>query len=232
MHYHSEIVIPPTSDIEEAVRAVLAPFNEKADDEEDRKHAFWDWWVIGGRWAGAKAVAKYDPTQLQAFNDWAESQQLTVEGFQTGKPGLKPASQVEKVDAKWNEMFPSEPPMPCPLFAHSNDQYGTGLEGTLPEDVQEFGDVSPRLTCERVIFAASSYDGVSESWTGLISANFLLSQECWNGQNYQRTTWDGTFGAAQALYTKYLERYSHNPQYLAACTPTKDWLVVTVDYHS
>lgn len=62
--------------------------------------------------------------------------------------------------------------------------------------------------------------------------NFMLSQEVWNGQNYERTAWDGTFGAAQTLYAEYLGRYEKAPKMLAACQPTTDWLVVTVDYHS
>ena len=54
MHYHCEIILPETDDIESAIASVLAPFNENGrNDYCPDHHAFWDFYAIGGRWSGA-----------------------------------------------------------------------------------------------------------------------------------------------------------------------------------
>ena len=123
MHSHTEIIMPPTDDIEAAVKQIMAPFNEQPDDDdEDVRSSFWDFWVIGGRWAGHKLQAGLDQDKLKAFHDAMTQRKVTVDSIQGGKQALKPESQIPVVDAMWHEFFP-ETTGPCPLFKHSNDQY-------------------------------------------------------------------------------------------------------------
>ena len=233
MHYHCEIVIPPTDDIEGAITSIMKPFNENpdtGDEDSDTRHAFWDFWVIGGRWAGNKLLAKYDQAKLDEFHAWIESEKVTVSGVQFGKQELQPVSQIPKIDAKWNDMFPSSIPIPCPLFNHSNSQYGKGLSGTLPADVARLSDVPARLKCSHVIFAKPSYDSDTKLFTGPLEARFMLMKSAWNGCNFMPVDWDGTFAAALEKYRDSLK--NHGEKYAAKVLPQSDWLVVTVDYHS
>lgn len=231
MHYHCEIVIPPTMDIEAAVTAVMKQFDENGDGEDHSpRGVFWDWWVIGGRWAGHKMLAKYDQAKLDEFNEWLATEKVTVSGLQCGKQELSPASQESKIDAKWNEMFPTAEFLPCPLFAHSNNKYGKGLSGTLPNDVSRLSDVSPTLECSRVIFAMPGFDSKTSDWTGPLEAEFMLCDSQWNGCNYMKVDWDGKFGSALEKYSEKLK--NRNDKFAVRATPASDWLVVTVDYHS
>lgn len=230
MHYHCEIVIPPTMDIEAAVKKVMQPFDENERDSEESLHPFWDFWVIGGRWAGRKLLAKYDQAKIDEFYSWLKAEKVTVSGLQCGKQEISPASQTPKIDAKWNEMFPSAEILPCPLFAHSNDQYGKGLGGTLPHDVTRLSEVPDRLECSRVIFAKPSYDGDAKDWVGPLEPEFMLCDSQWNGCNHMKVDWDGRFVSALEKYRDSLKNCRE--EFAAKVVPKDDWLVVTVDYHS
>ncbi len=225
MHYHLEIVMPQIDNIKAAVEKILAPFNEQpdeADEEASERYAFWDFWVIGGRAAGSKLQATLDPAKLEAFHAWCQEAKLTVSGLTCGKQELSPASQIPMVDAKWNEMFPSDRPVPCPLFKHSNDQYNSN--DLLTGDVMRFDKVPPSLKSERVIIAGPDYkdEGIEAKW--------MITDDQYNGVNYMKTTWDGTFGHAVEMMRKHYETY--RDEYREKLMPKADWLVVTVDYHS
>jgi len=233
MHFHCEIVIPPTMDIEAAVTAVMKPFDANPDEEseDDSTHnAFWDFWVIGGRWAGHKLLAKYDEAKIDAFYKWLRTEEFTVSAVRSGKQQLSPESQIPKVDAKWNEMFPSAEFIPCPLFQHSNNQFGEGLSSTLPQDVSRLSEVLPGLRCSRVIFAKPSYDSETKELTGPLKAAWMICEEQWNGCNHMKVDWDGTFADALEKYRESLKMYRE--EYAAQVAPQDNWLVVTVDYHS
>lgn len=231
MHYHCEIIIPPVMNIEEAVASVLKPFDENGDDEDGyKRHAFWDFWSIGGRWAGTKLLAKYDQAKLDEFNAWLRAENVTVAGLVCGKQEISPASQIPKIDAKWNEMFPSAEFVPCPLFRHSNDQYAKDMSGTLPGDIQRLADVPVALECSHVIIAKPSYDSATKEFTGPLEAEFMLKEDAWNGCNHMKVDWDGKLHSA---VEKYRERVaSYTEEFKARALPQPDWLVVTVDYHS
>lgn len=233
MHYHCEIIMPPTDDIEGAVKAIMAPFNENGnDDDEDyeRGNAFWDFYVIGGRMAGQKRMAQYDKAKIDEFYAWCKAEKVTVSGLRFGKPTLEPASQIEKVDAKWNEMFPSDAFIPCPIFNHSNDQHGKGLDGSLPDDVMRLGDVPADVKCSRVIIAGPSYQSETDNWTGPVTAKFMLCDSQWNGVNHMPVAWDETLSGALKQYCDNMESYKED--YREKFAPKDDWLVITVDYHS
>jgi hypothetical protein len=230
VHYHTEIIIPPTDDIVTDIATVLAPFNEHSEDEEeDNRYAFWDWYVIGGRWAGHKLMASLDQERLAEFRSWLQTQKLTVSGLTAGKHELSPSSQQAIVDAKWNEMFPSETFSLCPLFNHSNDQYGKGLSGTMQGDICKLADLLPGLTRERVIIAGPRYD-LDRGWVGKPEAVHMVTRSFWNGVTWQDSTWDGKVETALGAWREELASYA--PEYRDCHTPTGEWLCVTVDYHT
>jgi hypothetical protein len=228
MHSHLEIIIPPTDDIEGSIAAVMKQYDESLDPKNEdysTKHVFWDWYVIGGRWAGNKLMAKFDPVKIEEFQKWCAAEKLTVSGVVAGKQRLQPESQIPKVDAKWNELFGTN--TACPMFDHSNDQYGRNGDGTLPDDVLRLGDLPDRVTCSRVIFAGPSFNHEAKEghgkYTGPLESKFMFCDEVWNGCNHMKVEWDGTVKQALEKY-----RESFRKDFL----PTADWLVVTVDYHS
>jgi len=232
MHYHCEVIIPPTEldKIQPAISALLAPFDETSDDESVL-HPFWDFWVIGGRWAGTKIPAGCDKEKLDEFYDWMKREGVTVSGLQCGKQELSPATQITKVDAKWNEMFPGADGQPklCPIFRHSNDQFGDGLEGTMPGDICELRDAL-EIECQRIVFAGPSFVSDANAWTGPLEATFMLCTVEWNGTNYMKVDWDGKVGSAVEQLRKHARHYGE--EYKARIVPQNDWLSITVDYHS
>lgn len=58
MHFHLEVIMPPTTNVEGALEKIMAQFDE---NNEDASHAFWDWYVIGGRFFWRKANADDRP---------------------------------------------------------------------------------------------------------------------------------------------------------------------------
>ncbi len=234
MHYHCEIIIPPTDDVEAAVKSIMEPFNEQPGDPDDEEyspgHAFWDFYVIGGRWAGNKLMVSYDKAAIEEFHQWLQDEGVTVSGFRCGKEKIEPTDQIPKVDAKWNEMFPplDGKPVACPMFNHSNDQYGRDGNGTIAGDICKLPEASS-VECSRVIFAGSSWSGDHE-WAGPVKATFMLCDSQWNGVNHMNIKWDGKLATALSDFRKHIEHYADG--YRERCEPQEDWLAVTVDYHT
>lgn len=216
MHYHCEIIMPPTDDIESSVEKILAPFDENKEERDSSE--FWDWWVIGGRFAGDKALAGLDCEKLEAFYAWLRESKVMVSGMVCGKQALSDAATVAKVDAKWREMFPGAG-RHCPLFKHSNNQH----KEHLPGDIMRLADLPNGVTCARAIIAGTWRD------EGLQAAG-MLQYECWNGVEHVRTAWDGTVKTALEHHAERIKHY--RAEYREAVSPQDDWLVVTVDYHS
>lgn len=216
MHYHLEIVMPPTDDIETAVSDILLPFSENETDEEGNSntHAFWDWYKIGGRFSGQKAMAHINPDRLDKFYDALKEKKVTVSCIRTGKQTLSPASQAIMVDELWREWFPESAIKECPLF----DNY-KGANG----DVQKFNEVCHALTAAAVMFAGLNHSGEK------LEATYFIQNQMWNGVSWIDTKWDGTFGDAHKMFLEQIEDY--NAEYKEKVTPQNDWLVVTVDYH-
>src|SRR6185312_2392586 len=103
MHYQLEIIMPPVADVKTAVAQILEPFDEQGEDEDGNPnaHGFWDWYVIGGRWAGAKLEAMFGPERLKAFRAELAERNVTISGVRFGKQELQPADQIPMVDALW-----------------------------------------------------------------------------------------------------------------------------------
>jgi hypothetical protein len=217
MHYHLEIIIPRTDDVESAVANILAPFDENGTDDEDgyRKHSFWDWYVIGGRWAGAKLEAKLG--DMAPFYDELKKRNVTVAGLQCGKQTLQPASQIPLVDAMWREMFPESGLDVCPLFDHS--------PSVIVGDICTLKEMPERLSASRVIIAGPSYDDPDK-----FKAVHMIEGSVWNGVSHVDTTWDGNVLNAVNAWRERIAGYAD--EYQSKNTPTDEWITVTVDYHS
>lgn len=212
MHYHMEIVMPPTDDVAAAVEKILAPFSE---NDEEARHAFWDWYQLGGRYSGAKLEARVPKEKREAFFVALKQMGVTVSGLQWGKQELSPASQAPAVDALWREMCPGAGAT-CPIFKHSGE--GVGVL-----DICTLSEVPDELAAYSLIIAGPNY-------AGELAAAELSHQSIWNGVTHQDTTFKG---GVKAAIDEFLERInSYTDEYKERLTPKPDWLVVTVDYHS
>lgn len=222
MHYRLEVVMPPVSNIEEAISQIMEPFDENLDGEDASGHAFWDFWVIGGRWAGRKLEETLDKERINAFREKLKELGVTVSSFQAGKQELSPASQIPMVDALWAEMFPDSGVSACPLFAHSNDQYKSS--STLPGDICKVSELPSEASCSHLIIAGPTYDD-----SGL-EAVYMIQDQIWNGVTHVDTKWDSKVLTGISEFKERTAGYTE--EYRQKRTPSDDWLVVTVDYHS
>jgi hypothetical protein len=215
MHYHLEIIMPHTNDIEEQIKKILEPYYEGNEDPDKSHHAFWDFWTIGGRFSGSKLMAQFDEDKLQAFYDELNKHKITVSSIQCGKQEISPASQIPLVDKLWQKYFPETDNM-CPIFKHSNDQYDSN--DLICGDIITVENIPERLTASRVIIS----DGEK--------ASFMIERDYWNGVTWNDTSWNGKVLSAIKLANEEFKHYNERAQ--ERYIPKDNWLVVTVDYHS
>ncbi len=218
MHFHIEMIIPPVDEtlIEETIDQIMHPFDE---NNPDSYHAFWDWYVIGGRWAGEHIRASVDPEKLLKFHEDLQDRKITVSGVVCGKQTLQPESQIPIVDGLWKQYFPESGLDTCPLFSHFKSQYDHSLS-----DVQRVKDIHPNLSTSRVIIGSLTYDD-----TGY-EAKEMFCTEIWNGCTHQNTTFDGNVRGAIELYHSKNDQWTD--KYKAKHSVKDDWLCITLDYHS
>ena len=221
--------MPPRAgdDITEAVAEVLWPFCESNEDEDEHGYRtrsdvlFYDWHEIGGRWSGLKQMATLDVDKVNKFQEMLNERGFTVHGLQMGKPELNPKSQEGEVNALWRRWFPDSGFEQCPLFRHA----GKSLDG----DIMQLKDCMGVVDIEHVIIAA--YFPPNEyRKEGRFEAVNQWRRQLWNGVTHQKTTFDGTIQGALMEHKDKIEGYKE--EYKERCTPTGEWWVVTVDYHS
>ena len=210
--------MPQVENIEETVKTILHQFDE---NNEESYNAFWDWWVIGGRWAGTKLTDSLDSEKLEQFYDELKAQKVTCSGLQCGKQEISPADQIPLVDATFIKYFPEYKNRACPLFNHANDQY---TNDCLYGDVLRIKDLPESTTCSRLIIAGIDYDDKD------LEAKYMLSGDIWNGVNHEKTAWDGKVDTGLKMYAESIKNCRE--EYQQKHTVTDDWLSVTVDYHS
>ena len=240
MHYHCEIIFPnfesdPAASVEDEIEAkittILAPFDESPEPEEHDGEwmceldddgevvskwpyaykAFWDYWVIGGRWSGTKLQKSLDQDKYQAFLDELNKREFTVSGIQMGKQELEPSSQIPVVDALWREWFPASGIERCPLFRHAGDQ--------MPLDIATLGETPKELSACRVIIANA--EG---------RALYMVEDSMFNGVTFQKAAWSGRVWDAIEDWKESVT--NEDAEFRAARIPDDDWFCVTVDYHS
>jgi hypothetical protein len=178
MHFHVEVLIPPSVNIEDAVDKALAPFDKNAGDT---CYAFYDWYKIGGRWSGSKLEALLGEERIDAFIEEVKKRKFTISNVQVGKPTLKPESQQKEVDELWHEHFPELELGPCLLFSHSGPRH--------PHDICHLKDIPLSFSAHRVLF-------VDDNAAPL----FMLTRDFWNGVSFQRAAWNGTLEHALEIF--------------------------------
>ena len=224
MHEVLEVVMPQVDNVEEAITQIMKPFDENSsyeDDEDFSGHPFWDFWVIGGRWAGHKLTSCLDKQKMDSFYAELTDKKITVSGLQCGKQEISPSEQIPLVDEIWSSYFPEYNGRACPLFSHSNNQY---VNDCLYGDVLRLKDTDENIAMSRIIFANENYDN-----SGL-DAKEMFVKSLWNGVTHQDSAWDGTLKTAIEIYKKKIDSYKND--YKEKLTPNGDWIVVTVDYHT
>jgi hypothetical protein len=216
--------MPKSKNIEKDIESIMAPFDENCDPEAYSGNTFWDFYIIGGRWAGTKERCGCDPDKLEQFLNELKKRNVTVSGLQCGKQKLSPESQIPMVDELWCEFFPTESGeiVHCPIFSHSNNQYDSN--DLISCDICLVEDIPKNLTCSRVIIGGPSYDEAN------VEANFMLSDSIWNGVNFENTKWDGNVLTAIEMFKDKSKGYKK--EYIERSTPKNDWICVTVDYHN
>lgn len=208
MHYHAEIIMPPTDDVEVAIEKYMRDFSE---NNEDSRNGFWDWYQIGGRYSGAKVEALCDSKKMEEFYEELKSAKVTVSGLVWGKQELSPADQQDFVDAMWLRYFPDSPIRHAPMFKHSGQEVA-------PMDICKVSEIPVGLTAYTVMIC------------GKESAENLFHKAIWNGCTHQNSDWNGGVLDALTVHAKKLESYRE--EWREKNTVKPDWLCVTVDYHS
>lgn len=213
--------MPPTTDIGAAIDELMAPFCEHNNENHN---AFWDWFIIGGRFTGEKETCGYAEERLDEFYKKLTKHKITVSGLQCGKQKIEPSSQIPLVDKLWNEIFPTENGeiIACPLFAHASNQYDSN--DLLSCDICRVEEIPDNLTAGRVIIAGPNYDDDG------IRATYMMTNSEWNGVNFTKTDWDGKVKTVLKEFTKYCETFVDT--YKQKVLPQPNWICITVDYHS
>ena len=247
MHELVEVVIPPVvgelgdekewyPTVEGALEDTLKKLCTSVKPKKRHPGAFWDWYVIGGRFAGSKLRKKVilDVGQ-EAFDrmwDKLDERGPMCSGVVAGKQSIVKPEDQEFADNLWRELSGRDEPNP--YFEHSNNQYAPGLAGTLPMDICRLSEVPENHTCRRVVFATQRQKYVEDREPGgrfvaqdRIKPFFMLSAEIWNGFTFEETAWDKTFKSALELYRKQGECINQE-----FCPQARDdWWVISVDAH-
>ncbi len=216
MHFHLEIIMPPTDKIEEEISHILAPFDE---GNEESRNAFWDWYQIGGRWTGTKDG--FDPASDE--NNVERCELCNGTGFRTDNVGetARAAEPTYTCNScgKWQEGG---------TWTHS--EFGAGKHLKWPTqwaqykgDIMLLRDVKPDQKAFRVIIAGQNHAG-----TGM-EAVFMAAKDNWNGVSFDESKWDGSLADAIAKHKARAAHYT--PAYAEKVTPTDEWIAVSIDYH-
>lgn len=212
--------MPPVKDVDKAIESIMEPFCEH---DEDNTHAFWDYYEMGGRWGGVKMTENLDKKKIEDFYAWLKDEKVMVSGLVVGKQSISTREQIRIVDAKWKEIFPDSGFDSCPLFAHSNDNHERMFG-----DIMRLGDIKKDVTCARAIIARKPYD--TNAPKSALEADYMIEDSIWNGVTWLKGKIDVSVFNALKEYRKNIRNYSDEAR--KNRTPKKDWLVITIDYHS
>jgi len=212
MHEHVEIIMPPIPMEHDRMKDYISRLlGQDAETEEDDRPDWLDYFLIGGRWSGAKLKARVGQDKINAFCDELIARKFTVSSVSAGKQELSPDSQIPIVDELWRTMCPGHGDV-CPILKH----YERTGDHTRREqaDICTIADIPAELTAGRVILACEEQNKYRR-------INGMLVTEIWNGATWQETKFSGNVIEA----VKFFEEKIGKP------IPA-DWIVVTVDIHN
>ena len=205
MHYHVELIMPPSPlvQIQERVGELLSPLSQSVAHRAGTLEYLYDWYQIGGRFAGAKMSLRLDPERLHKFRQELYGEAFTndTRDLLIGQKQFWGARDLPKVDALWRKWFPEEEVDACPLFDH----YPAG-----DQDICRVDRIPDNLTAHAVV--VGNEDKVV----------FQLKTENWDSTRceFQDTGFDGSvLNALRQCRACGVE-------------PSKNWLAVTLDCHT
>ena len=136
MHYHVELIMPPSPvvEIQERVRELLYPLSQSAAEMAGTTGRLYDWYQIGGRFAGTKMSLRLDPERLHKFR-----QELYGEAFANDTRPFYSASNdsgAPETSRQWTPCgesgFPKKRPVhaPCSTTTRQGIRTSAGLTGS------------------------------------------------------------------------------------------------------
>lgn len=236
-HYHLEMILPPVADVEKSVAQILKPFDESEEDEDGySKYAFWDWYVIGGRWSADHVLSAISEKRMEAFQ--ADVPKYTVSGVMTAggyyeKPAGpdNPPDIVDRLVKVWKQHFPEFADL-CPFWGLT-DQYNK--QGHVA-DICRVDQLSDAQSCARLMIVTT--------FEGELRLEKMLQTDFWNGVSWCESGWDGSVLQVIKAHNEDIrqrrDRIKDAPEraldwwqkYGQHMIVRDDYLAVTIDYHT
>ena len=96
MHYHVELIMPPTPliEIKSRISEMLYLLSNRAAEIAGTTAPLYDWYQIGGRFASTKMRLRLDPERLRKFKKELTGKKIMVGPNLAGKPQLWPADLI------------------------------------------------------------------------------------------------------------------------------------------
>lgn len=117
-HYHVELILPPTPRLgwalEERILEILLPLRKGDDEATWPADPLFDWYKIGGRFAGTKHGLRCDPERRRKFYAALYSEAFATDEFT--KLGFWGDNQLPAVNALWRTWFPEDEVGICPFI--------------------------------------------------------------------------------------------------------------------
>lgn len=213
MHYHAEVWVPK---VEWAVDLVGRLMELYSENNEDSRHSFWDWYVIGGRWSGEHTqwvLKKRYPEQYEKF--WKEFEKNELGWVSKTK---SEASQKARAVELFKKTFPK---WKGPLIVGRDIYHKEGMSDDIMEATKIEWDL---FSCATMILPIDSSDCQEDFKKEAETDPYHLGRrigprhnlylsEIWNGSVFQKTAED----FKKIIVDRGFDKWGY-------------W--VTVDYHS
>ena len=152
MHYHYELLIPPTDQPHFTITNIMDAYM-LCDSCHNNSDAIGDWYVIGGRWAGEKLIKSLDPQKIKSYKKELKQSELRVMSVQAVKPTPCDKKNSLLADQVWRKHFPDI--NENPFMSDYSDQYENDLR-----DVWKLKDVPKNLTASGLIVTHSHHEEI------------------------------------------------------------------------
>ena len=159
-HHHVELIMPPTDlGIQEQVGNILYPLSMWVPERAEAEDYLYDWFTIGGRFAGTKLCLRLDPERLRQFWDELHGEAFNTDTDSSIFMGERwwGTSDLPKIDALWRKWFPEDEVGAYPLSPY----YPAG-----DWDICRVDRLPDNLTAHAVVFqiAVEVYDRTKGEW--------------------------------------------------------------------